>query len=65
MKMLRTGTSTSTICYPKLAVECTFLGYANPMDIPKINSIIFLTPSSCPYSCVRLKPGVQLTSENF
>ena len=39
--MLRTGTSTSTICYPKLAVECTFLGYANPMDIPKINSIIF------------------------
>ena len=38
-----TGTSTSTMCYPKRAVECTYLGCANPMDIPRINLIICLT----------------------
>ena len=46
-KMLQTGTSTSTICYPKPAVKCTFLGYENPIDIPKINSLICLTRSLC------------------
>ena len=64
-KMLRTGASTSIICYSKSAVQCTFLGYVNPMDIRQLNSIICLTRLSCPYSCMELKSGVQLTRENI
>ena len=46
--MLLIGTSTWTIiCYPKRAVECIFLGCANPMDIPRSNSIICLPCSLC------------------
>ena len=55
--MLLIGTSTSTICYPKRAVECTFLRCANPMDIPRSNSIICLTCSLCLFFCMGLKSG--------
>lgn len=51
--------------YPKPVDKCTFLGCANPMDYPKINSIISLTRSLCPYSCMGLRFLVQLTSENI
>ena len=43
--------------------KCTFLGYANFMDVLTINSIICLTRSPCPYTCMRLKFGVQLSSK--